>query len=701
MKFKSLVLRNWRSFLGEHRIDFAQGSTRNITVLVGQNGAGKTALLNAFTWALFGQTTAGFRQSDDLFNHARLNRLSPAEEARMEVTLKFEHDGVEYTVQRYQLAKHEPDGVIVGKPILSAVKRSNVAAPVDQEEINAILPPGLHPFFFFPAENIGKDINQNDAAAIRASMSSAIDVLLGIGRIDRARDIVSTALKSHLKVPRGGRDGALEEAERAMECAREAWEEKTQRGRELPDLIRRAEETEQKLNDEVSATEEFHKAFEEFQKIEREIASLEAQEQRAIQDQVDVLNNDCVVLFGQEIFATAKEVLDDALAKGEIPPRISAGLLEELLSEPSNCICGRPLGHDELAKLDALRAKTIEDFVAEQASDLRGRVPTLAMRGDKRRDEVAAKAFLDAASKSADAGARRTKLFNLRSEQLDKQPGLAEGGNPAKLRRAWSDAIRAADRLRAELGEVKRELKQLERTKDEAERELQKRSKKNATARSVGRAREMLSSIENALAAIQDSIRASAREDVQRAMNEFYGRLLLKNYRINLADDFRYEIRDPSLDRVVGASSSEVALATFAFVGALAGLMPVYADLENLIPRGDGASPGGLAADAARAYPVVLDAPYSPFGEDYSERFSERLPDLLPQSVLIIRADQVPYLKPMLDERRIGAAYALRLHSAKDESERTLKWGGDDFEYVVGVSEGEVPHTSIANLPVS
>ena len=58
MKLQELQLTNFRQFYGEQLIEFASGvGDKNITVLHGYNGAGKTALLNAFIWCLYGETT--------------------------------------------------------------------------------------------------------------------------------------------------------------------------------------------------------------------------------------------------------------------------------------------------------------------------------------------------------------------------------------------------------------------------------------------------------------------------------------------------------------------------------------------------------------------------------------------------------------------------------------------------------------------
>ncbi|MGB3760521.1 MAG: AAA family ATPase, partial [Rivularia sp. (in: cyanobacteria)] len=53
MKLTSIKLCNFRSFYGKTcEITLAGTSSNNTTIIYGNNGAGKTSLLNAFTWVL-------------------------------------------------------------------------------------------------------------------------------------------------------------------------------------------------------------------------------------------------------------------------------------------------------------------------------------------------------------------------------------------------------------------------------------------------------------------------------------------------------------------------------------------------------------------------------------------------------------------------------------------------------------------------
>ena len=61
MKLASIKLCNFRSFYGKTpEIILAGGDARNTTIIHGNNGSGKTSLLNAFTWVLYEKFSAAF-----------------------------------------------------------------------------------------------------------------------------------------------------------------------------------------------------------------------------------------------------------------------------------------------------------------------------------------------------------------------------------------------------------------------------------------------------------------------------------------------------------------------------------------------------------------------------------------------------------------------------------------------------------------
>ncbi|MBV5262322.1 AAA family ATPase, partial [Synechococcus moorigangaii CMS01] len=65
MRLLSLRLKNFRQFYGETpALQLASRDRKKITIIHGNNGAGKTTILNAFTWVLFKKFTAAFKEED-------------------------------------------------------------------------------------------------------------------------------------------------------------------------------------------------------------------------------------------------------------------------------------------------------------------------------------------------------------------------------------------------------------------------------------------------------------------------------------------------------------------------------------------------------------------------------------------------------------------------------------------------------------
>jgi exonuclease SbcC len=90
-----LRISGFLSYRDQAELDF---TTFDLACISGHNGAGKSSLLDAFTWSLFGEARG---RSGDIIN------LNPDVKAA-EVALTFQHEGNTYRVQR---TKSRPRGV--------------------------------------------------------------------------------------------------------------------------------------------------------------------------------------------------------------------------------------------------------------------------------------------------------------------------------------------------------------------------------------------------------------------------------------------------------------------------------------------------------------------------------------------------------------------------------------------------------------
>src|SRR5437667_5082659 len=110
MKLTALTVDNFRQFYGRQRITFARTEDRNVTVVHGANGAGKTALLNAFTWGFYKQFTPAFEAPDHLVNERAWSEARQSQEVSTRIVIEFEHEDRNYTLERVTAYKKNPAG---------------------------------------------------------------------------------------------------------------------------------------------------------------------------------------------------------------------------------------------------------------------------------------------------------------------------------------------------------------------------------------------------------------------------------------------------------------------------------------------------------------------------------------------------------------------------------------------------------------
>ena len=150
MRLLSIELSDFRGFYGTQRIVLSDSDEQRVTIFHGENGAGKTNLLNAVHWCMTGVFTRSFQESKSLVNREaiRENRRS----CHVEIVFRDEtaNGGREYRVRRTGAneATRPPEVFeIIGgnsKPITNA-----------EALLAKFLPKSLVSWFFFDAEAIG------------------------------------------------------------------------------------------------------------------------------------------------------------------------------------------------------------------------------------------------------------------------------------------------------------------------------------------------------------------------------------------------------------------------------------------------------------------------------------------------------------------------------------------------------------------
>ncbi|MGA3439081.1 AAA family ATPase [Lactiplantibacillus plantarum] len=198
MKINKLSVESFRQFYDPQEVKFAAGS-KNVTLIIGANGAGKTGIFRAMIYGLYGHQSLQQDDSDSKVHLVNFKRLqeNTGRPVSAKVSLKFENEGKTYQLVReiaevMQGEKIQELGEKVsllsqnesGETILSLNNAKDVA-----EFISSILPEEVRNFFFFDAENL-QLLNDLSGKSSFVQIKQNIQDLLQISTLSRGAKVL-------------------------------------------------------------------------------------------------------------------------------------------------------------------------------------------------------------------------------------------------------------------------------------------------------------------------------------------------------------------------------------------------------------------------------------------------------------------------------------------------------------------------------
>ncbi|MEG1151071.1 MAG: AAA family ATPase [Malacoplasma sp.] len=190
MIFKSIRISKFRQFKDETTVTFSTDKEKNVTIILGDNTFGKTTLLQAFNWCLYGE--ADFDNNPKfLLNLDYSSEMEDCSETEVEVEIHLFHNNYEYTILRTQKYKKISAQTSFQPPQLSVSykdgdgKTNLINDYSKQEVINSILPKDLSTYFFFDTERV-RNISE------RKDIAKSVKDILGLSIIDNAINHLGT-----------------------------------------------------------------------------------------------------------------------------------------------------------------------------------------------------------------------------------------------------------------------------------------------------------------------------------------------------------------------------------------------------------------------------------------------------------------------------------------------------------------------------
>lgn len=392
LQFTGMIIDNFGPYKGRNAIDFYDEN--GVSIFWGDNGRGKTTLLNAFRYALFGTVQR---------RHGTLKTLREMEnyESRADgifgfsITIQMENEGDQYELTRDY---HLKPGVSVPRSDADYEKRTflkrngSILSPQDRDHtLNTLMPEQVSRFFLFDGELLQEyEELVIDEANSGERIKESIEKILGVpvlqngttdletAKFDYERATTRIAQKNEktkrLAVQLSGVEEEIAEHNRQIEEMRGKIEDLSAEKRGVESELKKTEQIRGWI-----ATRDAKKS---------QLSMLESREQDILRSITEITKNCWRGMLSERIAAAIKELTTaiTGLEKKKTTRYVADKFIEEMKTACSNkqCpVCSQSISDDlldhllEQIRLSESRFAGLSDEESEELLLLQGQVATL------------------------------------------------------------------------------------------------------------------------------------------------------------------------------------------------------------------------------------------------------------------------------------------------------------------------------------
>ena len=372
MLLQSIKLENFRQFRNES-IDFADGENgKNVTIIIGENGTGKTTFAQAFFWCLYGETEFSDKS---MLNKLVATEMRPGQECKVQVTLKLHHGEVDYTLIREQAYKKDSSNRIKADNTVFdiAVKdasgnTSYVKKSQCESEVKGILPKELSRYFFFDGERIEKMSKDISTGKKATDFAEAVKGLLGLNAMYSAIQHFnprnrSSVISSYESSYNAQSNAKIKEYTDTIERCKTEIAAIDARIEELDNEIESARARKSEKSEEIKQYAEGEELQEKKERLLKKIAVAERSKSNVYKLISKDFNGSLSSFFSISLVQRALELLSEKDFAGKDIPYIHAKTIEYLLKQKV-CLCGT---HLDEGTIPYAKVKELIDFLPPQS----------------------------------------------------------------------------------------------------------------------------------------------------------------------------------------------------------------------------------------------------------------------------------------------------------------------------------------------
>ncbi|MEI8012717.1 MAG: AAA family ATPase, partial [Candidatus Omnitrophota bacterium] len=374
MIINEMTIKNFKQFLGEHTLRFANDPKKSVTVIYGANGRGKTSLYRAIMFCLYGEKRLAQDPDESseelqLVNKVAVEKAGERESVEAFVQLEFVHNNEKFTLRRAASAirasgaQHEQ----IGEVSLSSVSGGNSHIERDvvkvDEKINTILNKRVREYFLFDGEKIER-LTRIDRSQKR-EIEIGIKNLLNIDQLTIAKEGFELLLRSMENQLRAKSTGAYQQEILKLQT-------KEQEIKKVVGDLDRFDSEIQSASVELKMVDQKLDGYKDIavqlaRRTEVQTILETSQKRQAdLLGEMIVGNDDVGVLLVEEEILRVGKVIQEKIRRGELPSPIRELLVNKILEE-GVCVCKTDLRGDpeKMRHILEWKNKVIDEKIEE------------------------------------------------------------------------------------------------------------------------------------------------------------------------------------------------------------------------------------------------------------------------------------------------------------------------------------------------
>lgn len=657
MILEKLIVENFRQFRGRQEIVFSDIRDRNVTLIHAENGFGKTALLNALLWGFYGHDglTPDVAHKERIIHEGTAARAQDPEQTTATVTIRFQHEGVKYTLTRsLSLAVQlvDPKKTLITLEVLRDGQTLTERMP--QAKIQSMMPDGISQFLFFNGERIDHLAMEESAPQV----TDAIQQMLGLKLLrsaieDLKHQNVRGKLRTELRDCTSDEKAALlDEQTRVDEQITQLGEKKSLTQQNLAAI----DDDIQKVSAKLEANRVAHELQAKRESLEKQQRQLSEREAAISKRLGQLVAEDGYTLFSDGLVQRGREIMGRLRAENKIPARVLNSFLYELL-ERGRCICTRHLteGTEERKAVEELLTIAGDQHFNNAVGALDNAIGVIEGVLQRTREN------LQETNRERLKIREELVMIGETLEEIHQKLGSKEDEEVHKLEDTRHKLQLQRDEAITELGRIDGKLQELAARRDALRDQIQRLEDNEEAAK---RAQRRLDAVEESVALLE-SILAFEIEDMRPILNDeinsHFKKIIDRGYWAELSEDFVLSIRksvavqegtdDQVLD--VAQSTGQRQVTSLVFIASLVSLARRRGEIPTIIKGLTGAE-----------YPMVMDSPFGQLSTRFREGVARWVPDLAPQVVIFASSTQYegPVANVLRQSKRIGKRYYLSYH---------------------------------------